>query len=383
MTEPGAPAWLSPLVAMAKVGLATERDEKPSVDVPPGPIPRWREVVATHGLVPLLAPAASRLGIEQEEALWLAGASNAHALRSLTGASDTALVHRALSDAGVQALALKGSSLAVRTTGRLDGRVYSDIDVLVAADSLDAAGSALRTAGWAPVGPSSTPLEGRYPRWARITAHHLVYDHPERMTVELHWQPAHFGALMIPFEQLWRERIAVGLGGTTVWALGDVHELLQVSTHAAIHRFMRLGWVVDIARLVRGFRGGQWHEAVAAATAAGVLRPLAMGVAMAAAFEDHDAAVPLSPRDRRVVDRLVAGAWSAMSERGSAIGGPKRWGRLASRLALRADLRYKARALAEAAASLDLVESTDMPAGLAFVAAPFKRLLSPAGAAHG
>ena len=383
MAEPVGPPWLGPLVAMARAALANERGGATIAEPPGAAIPDWRELVVTHGLVPVLAPAASKLGLARPDAAWLEDAAGAHALRSLAGAADTATVHQALADARVAALALKGPSLAVRTTGRLDGRVYSDIDVLVAEGCLHAAGVSLRDAGWHPVGPASTPLEGRYRRWARVTAHHLTYEHPERMTVELHWQPTNAGSLPIPFERLWHDRTSVELGGTTVWALGDVHELLQVAMHAAIHRFMRLAWIVDVARLLRGLRGRRWDDAVTAAAAAGALRPVAMGVAMAAALDEHDKAVALSARERSVVDRLVAGAWSAMPKSGSATGATKRFGRVASRVQLRSDLRYKARILAEAAASLDVVESAGMPAGLAFASAPLKKLICPPGAAHG
>jgi hypothetical protein len=343
---------------------------------PPSPLPR--EQIVLHGLVPVLAPSASRIAAP-DDARWLEAAAREHAVRSLAAVSSTVRVHAALADARVPALALKGATLGLRTTGRVDGRTFSDVDVLVDPASIPAADRAIRGAGWEPTNPTSTPIGGRYPRWASVVGHHAHYVHPSELDVELHWQAANAGSFPVPFGELWRRRKVYAAGGFAMAALGNTDEVLQVATHAALHGFIRLAWVVDMARLLPAVREG-WSTVIDQAEAIGAKRPLAMAVQMASALDDHGLNVPLTCREQRLTSALVAGAWARMPRTASDLGDPGRWSRVRDRLRLRADLRYKGCVLAEALAPLDRLEASSLPAGRAFVTVAWEGLA--AGHAH-
>jgi hypothetical protein len=242
------------------VGLVGQvlREDPPVAECQPLP----RQQILLHGLVPVLAPRASSIA-GPEDARWLDAMAREHAFRALAGTSSTVRAHRALADAGVAALALKGATLGVRTTGCASGRTFTDVDVLVDPASMPAAEAALKNAGWEPCGPTSTPFGGPHSRWAALVGHHTHYVQPGELDVELHWQAANAGAFPVRFGDLWARRKAFAVGGFDIWALDDVDELLQVATHAALHGFIRLAWVVDIARLLPAV--GRWWPAVVAA----------------------------------------------------------------------------------------------------------------------
>jgi hypothetical protein len=184
--------------------------------------------------------------------------------------------------------------------------------------------------------------------------HHISYRHPTWPPAELHWQLTNRGLLPLSFDDLWRRRRTFGVGGHDVTAAGDIHELLHVAVHASVHGFYRLGWVVDVARLIRQLPDEDREQAVAESRALGVLRPLALAAGMASALEPHHWRVPLDGGDRRVVQRLVDANWRAMPCASPGRGG--RSSRLARRVALRPDFHYKACTVAEAAAPLRRLE---------------------------
>jgi Uncharacterised nucleotidyltransferase len=345
------------------VGLVRQvlRDEPPPGD--PRPLPR--QPIVLHGLVPVLAPAGSRIA-DPEDARWLEAAARDHALRALAATSSTVRAHQALADAGVVALALKGATLGMRTAGCAGGRAFTDVDVLVDPKSMLAADAALQKAGWKPSGASSTPFGGPYPRWAALVGHHTHYVHPREIDLELHWQAANAGSFPVRFGDLWERRRTFGVGGAVISGLGNIDELLQVATHAALHGFIRLAWLVDIARLLPAVRD-RWPAVVGAAGAVGVARPLAVAVEMASALDDHGLEVPVSTRERALIAALVAGAWARMPASPEDLGDPGRWSRVRDRLRLRADLRYKGCVVAEALAPLDRLEASGLPPGRAFL----------------
>jgi hypothetical protein len=85
-----------------------------------------------------------------------------------------------LADRGIAALPLKGPFLAAAVHGDIGLRETADVDILVAAEQLDAAARALVAVGFTP------PVEHR--RHDGLPDLHFILRHPTLPEVELHWR---------------------------------------------------------------------------------------------------------------------------------------------------------------------------------------------------
>ena len=172
----------------------------------------------------------------------------------------------ALEAAGVQAIPYKGPVLAALAYGSIASRQAGDLDILIDPGSLAAAREALRSEGFQPLVPLERWQEQQLVRSAHPYA--LVRE-PESIVLELHWSvsPRSLSAGLggsLPREQ--REEVAVA--GTTFPTLPADVLLVALCVHGAKHAWERLGWIVDVAALIRRRPGLDW---------AGVARPRRRG----------------------------------------------------------------------------------------------------------
>jgi hypothetical protein len=143
----------------------------------------------------------------------------------------------------LRVVCLKGPVLAERLHALPYGRSSTDLDVLVAPEDRIAAVEALRPAGWRP-GP--TREVERYV----ATHHHVILDHPTEPMIELHFH-AHRGfGTQIPAAPLLARSSVHPVAGMTCRILDPVDEFVFLATHAARHRFVRLGWQLDLRLLL-------------------------------------------------------------------------------------------------------------------------------------
>lgn len=93
------------------------------------------------------------------------------------------LIHRRLMEAGIKPVFLKGAGYTLRNTPNSFGRIYADIDVLVAKEKIEAAQAVLRQDAW-----YSPPISDYDERYYRRWAHELPpMKHLTRRTVlDLH-----------------------------------------------------------------------------------------------------------------------------------------------------------------------------------------------------
>jgi len=159
----------------------------------------------------------------------------------------------ALHAADVPVMPLKG--LALRESIYPDPalRPSGDIDLLVRAEHVRQAESALQALGY-------LPDETYHPRaWYRpANSHHLVpYRLPGRdVQVEVHWDLAppevHLPA---DVEGIWTRAVAGQLAGRPVWLLAPEDLLLHLTLHASLlSRFLtRLHHLVDVAETTRHY----------------------------------------------------------------------------------------------------------------------------------
>ncbi len=146
---------------------------------------------------------------------------------------------RGLAGAGVEYVALKGPALAVRIASPPHLRRSTDLDLLVAPGDLVAASEVASRLGYA-------RLRGGSLRDHAAT--HLV--HETLPGLELH-HSAHVGIDRdVPASALLVGARDVEVLGTRVRAPAAAPELAYLALHAAGHRFERLAWLLDVARLL-------------------------------------------------------------------------------------------------------------------------------------
>ncbi len=195
-------------------------------------------------------------------------------LGRLTAHARTARLVRALREAGVDCLLLKGISHELWLYPDGERPLSGDIDVLIAPSHLDAACEAVSRLGMReardPLGPRREGLELRY----------LPRD-GTGMPVELH-QSFHF--VRAPIAHCWsvlssgREQIEVGGVPIDIPALPARAALLGL--HAADHGVAG-GWVIeDLRRAIRVLSLTEWQLAAEVAAELDALAPFSSGLRM-------------------------------------------------------------------------------------------------------
>lgn len=154
-----------------------------------------------------------------------------------------------LTAAGVRALAYKGPALARLAYGDLAQRGFGDLDLLCHPDDVVRAVEALTGLGYR----GAPYLEAwRLRRALPFDCQYALERADGEVRVEIHW-----GVVRPPFgprprfDDLWERRIGVPAAGFRIDSPspGDLFVLLAV--HGYKHRWSRLGWIADLARLAR------------------------------------------------------------------------------------------------------------------------------------
>lgn len=206
----------------------------------------WKQATR-HGLRPLLARALSTHGVTlptvvQEERFAL----SAESLR-LTHALIE--IQQAFAARNIRLLGYKGPALAALLHQNVALRESLDLDILISFDDLSAAVAALERMGYI----ADQRLTAEQDRQFRATASNFTFLHRETgVSVELHWQIAlRYSGVRFDFEDLWKRRAQVDLGGDTVSTFSPSDQLLVLALHGARHFWESLCWAADIAYLLR------------------------------------------------------------------------------------------------------------------------------------
>lgn len=159
---------------------------------------------------------------------------------------------------GVPALLLKGPALSARLYRVDEHRACTDIDVLVARDSLGVAAAALAELGY----ENLSKREGIDDVAGVLSAQ--TWFRPYGVPVDLHWR---LPGCREAWETLYAGRDTIELEGRTVATLGLTAMALHVATHAAQHGPGDLKAMSDLTRALRRWTPGEWSVAATLAAA--------------------------------------------------------------------------------------------------------------------
>lgn len=214
------------------------------------------EVVAAanyHAVLPLLWAAARR--VDATPALQEAAHRDYLPLvaRGLRLGRLMEVVVRDLTAAGIDFAVYKGPALAHCYYPRPALRAFGDLDVLVDRADLAGVDAVLRGAGLSGSGwPRSAPGYGE-----------TEYVSPGLGVVDLHWhvmrEPLVRRGFAVDTAAMLARAESMDVGGLAVPVLDPPDLLLAVATHACFDGAYRLGWLVDVARMLRSDRL-DWDE---------------------------------------------------------------------------------------------------------------------------
>ncbi len=202
-----------------------------------------------HGVLPLLHTHLRNLpGVPGPVRERLQTHTQANAARNLFLTGELLRLLPLFDAHGIAALPFKGPTLAALAYGSLSLREFGDLDLLVPEAKLRKAKALLVERGYRVQYDLSPRQEAAYLR----TIRQLPLSRDDGCIVELHaaLTPRSF-AFPLDVEQLWRRRDTVALLGRAIPAPCPEDLLLILCMHGAKHLWKNLGWICDVAELLR------------------------------------------------------------------------------------------------------------------------------------
>jgi hypothetical protein len=214
----------------------------------------WERLVSVanaHGIVPLVHHALAGLsdaGIPADGRGLVRDAADRSVRRSLRLTASLLQVLEELARAGVEAVPWKGPVLAQALWSDVGLRQYVDLDLLVRRGDVERAGEALVMGGFR---RRADIPEGRQDNYVEHFGELEFVRDGDGLTVELHWTvvPSYYASAM-GADGLWDRLEIAQLARRSVPTLSAEDLLITLSIHGFKHKFERLEWVMDIARLL-------------------------------------------------------------------------------------------------------------------------------------
>jgi hypothetical protein len=193
----------------------------------------------------------------------------------------------ALKEREVLAIPYKGPVLATVAYGNLALREFGDLDLLVRKEDALKARGVLTSLGYSPPYRMAQAQEAAFLKYDRQFS--LIRD--DGCVVELHWTVAPRAIyFVLGPEYLWKRVERVSLGGGTVASFSPEDLLLILCVHGSAHQWERVGWICDIAELIRVSHSVNWEGLLKQANALKCKRMLLLGLFLANTL--LDAALP-------------------------------------------------------------------------------------------
>lgn len=208
----------------------------------------FQKTMDKHRIYPLVIRGLRRFSAEQLEPYPVlkrySALQNQYSGSALKRMQTLAAVAKAMEDAGIPMLSMKGPLLSIELYGDPSMRHSHDLDILVPTGEFLRASSCLQKMGFVPVENPHLKTQKRLEANLRYTSdNHGEFELGDQC-VELHWRSTNQNE--VSFEQLWENREQKMLLGTQVWVMGQRDKLPHLFAHAANHGFARLRWLLDL-----------------------------------------------------------------------------------------------------------------------------------------
>ncbi|MEB3189183.1 MAG: nucleotidyltransferase family protein [Snowella sp.] len=189
-------------------------------------------------------------------------------------------------DNDIPAIPFKGPVLAASVYGNLALRQFGDLDIWVREEDF------LRVITDITAKKYETPFRqgwmGQLPLYKLININYNVHEcavvHVDnRVHIDVHKSLTRksFFLFQLDFEYLWQRIELVDILGTEVSSLHPEDLLLVLCVHGSKHHWHKLGWICDIAELVRVNQEMAWEDLLKQAKKLGCERMLLIGLTLA------------------------------------------------------------------------------------------------------
>jgi hypothetical protein len=241
-------------------------------------------LAARHGLRPLLYKHLSALAdnsIPREIHIKLWAAHELRLRRNQDMASELLRIVALLDANGIPSIPYKGPALAQAVYGDLALREFGDLDILLREQDTLAAQALLIAQGYAPNYALEPQAEAAF--MSSGLQYHLALTHAASgFMVELHWKTDPGCAVeLLLGGQLWDRPKSANLAGTALRGFAPSELLLVLCLHGSKHHWSSLGWLVDMAELIRQHPAMDWTWITNAASELGARRKLLLGLYLA------------------------------------------------------------------------------------------------------
>jgi hypothetical protein len=179
----------------------------------------------------------------------------------------------------IPAIPYKGPHLASSVYGNLAYRQFSDLDILVRKRDVPKVRELIMSQGYRPLFNLSPVQEA-----AHLQRHReFPFQGQENgMLVEIQWRiEARYFSFGVDFDYLSPRLEPASLGGKKILTISAPDLLLILCVHSAKHLCPRLGWICDVAELIRRHNQMDWEEIIKRARSLQGERFLFLGIRLA------------------------------------------------------------------------------------------------------
>ena len=157
-------------------------------------------------------------------------------------------LHRLFEAAQIVVIPYKGPLLAWVAYGSFIRREYSDLDFAVEQKYIPNVVEVLKSAGYRPQFDSREAHAGQN---GIAPGQYSFLSHPQKILVEFHTERTlRYFPVPIDFQELTGRLMTVEIGGQRLSTFSIEDTLVMLCVHGAKHFWERLGWVLDIAKLM-------------------------------------------------------------------------------------------------------------------------------------
>jgi hypothetical protein len=203
---------------------------------------------------------------------------SANARRNLSMTAELFQLLKVFEQDNIPAIPYKGPILSAALYGEVSMRQFSDLDVIVPKQSLEEATNLLLHRGYKEKHDASGNPLGCSDREKDLVLVHPALD----ITLELHWGISRQkDPLQVSPEVLWENVNTLMVGGKAVKIHTPEDLLLILCIHGGKHRWEHLGWLCDIAEIIRCYPELDWVKLIDRASLLGGRRILFLGLLLA------------------------------------------------------------------------------------------------------
>ena len=219
------------------------------------------DLASSHRLSPVLISSLQQhatASLPEDVRLSLLERFRAQAVRNFELTRELLEILSLLQKSGVNALALKGPVLSRHLYGDLFLREFLDLDILVRPGDAWTVMKLISAKGFE---PHFILTPRQFARFQRGRYDIGLFHPAKRVLVELHWALISPGYSFSPTVQMvWESVQSISIAGRSIKTLSSENQLLCSCLQQAKHNWWRLGWVMDMAGLIRQSPAMDWRQ---------------------------------------------------------------------------------------------------------------------------